>query len=372
MSVWPDDSDAEFRAAVGDPPENGTSEGQNGNGSHREPEGEADVLHDLSLAEVLARELPAEQWIVENLIAPATIGFLHGLPETMKTFLALHIGMSVARAVEEKGPQLLLGKLRITDPGPVGYIWQDDSEVEELRRIQTVARAMAVEDAPMFFMLNRGLRIDNPEHRERIAAWIRHRGLKLVFLDSLKDFITAGSTKDDTWVTTTINALKLTCCDQAGAAIKLVHHDTKPNADTSSRSAGQTMHGSVFLEATARSGLHCQRPDAAKPEVRVTRWGNSGKSWGPDLLRLDEDTCELELVEIAHNAPKVTPVQYTDALREAGGGMFVDELAQALGVGTPTARKHLQGAGVAITPKKRGKTTANYAQLVGEQDVFAL
>ena len=80
-------------------------------------------LEDISLADALARELPPEQWIVENLIAPATIGFLHGLPETMKTFLALHIGIGVARATEHGEPQLLLGKLRVTDPGPVGYIW---------------------------------------------------------------------------------------------------------------------------------------------------------------------------------------------------------------------------------------------------------
>jgi hypothetical protein len=133
------------------------------------------------------------------------------------------------------------------------------------------------------------------------------------------------------------------------------------------------MHGSVFLEASARSGLHCQRPDASKPEVRVTRWGNSGKSWGPDLLRLDEDTCTLELVEIAHNTPKVAPSEYVEALREAGGGMFVDELAKQLGVGTATALKHLREAGATITKPKRGRTSANYAQLVGgEQDALAL
>ena len=122
----------------------------------------------------------------------------------------------------------------------------------------------------MYLLLNRGLPIDDPEHRARIAAWIQHRQLKLVFLDSLKDFITTGSTKDDSWVTPTINALKL-ICDETRAPPKIVHHDAKPHADTKARSAGQTMHGSVFLEAGARSGLHCRRPDAAKPEVKVTR-----------------------------------------------------------------------------------------------------
>lgn len=343
----------------------------NGRGADTVDDG--DDLRDLSLAEALARDLPPEHWIVEHLIAKGTIGVVHGLPETLKTFLALHIGIGVATGSEgEHDGELLLGKLRVTDPGPVGYAWQDDSAVEELRRIQTVVRATAVDpNLQMYFLLNRGLRIDRPGDRARLDTWIRRRRLKLVFLDSLKDFISTGSTKDDSWVTPTLNALKL-ICDETGVAFLMVHHDAKPSADTSSRSAGQTMHGSVFLEASARSGLHCQRPDAARPEVKVTRWGNSGKSWGPDLLRLNEETCELELVEIAHNAPKAVPSKYVQALREAGGEMFVSELAQLLGVSSKTALKHLGEAGAHIAPRKRGRTTANFAQLAGEQDALAI
>ncbi len=343
---------------------------QNGRGDGADPAAVVEALRDLSLAEVLARELPAEQWIVENLIAPATISFLHGLPETLKTFIALHIAIGVARAASDRDAGLLLGKLRIADPGPVGFIWQDDSEVEEMRRIQTVARATAASgDVPIWFLLNHGLRVDNAQDCAQLTAWIRQRELKLVFLDSLKDFIGTGSTKDDAWVIPMVNALKQ-ICDETGAAIALIHHDAKPSADTSGRSAGQTMHGSVFLEAGARSGLHCRRPDAAKPEVKVTRWGNSGKSWGPDLLRLDEETGGLELVEIAHNALKVTSGEYVEALQEAGGGMFVDELAKQLGVSSQTATRHLREAGVPLAPRKRDRTFVNFAQLAGVQDAL--
>lgn len=329
-----------------------------------------DLAHeqDITLADILSRELPHEEWIVPDVIAPATIGFLHGLPETFKTFLALHLALGVAAATSDAEVPLVFGRLPVKLGGPIGYAWQDDSEVEEMRRVQAVAQAVSADrNLPAYFLLNRGLRIDRPEDVERLRRWVEHRGLVLMVLDSLKDFTSVGSTKDDSWVLPTLNSLKM-ICDTTGVCILIVHHDHLPHADTKGRAAGQTMHGSVFLEAGARTGLHCQRPDPVKPEVKITRWGNSGKPWGPNLMRFDEDTCELELVDVSHNEPKVAPVKYRQALEETGGGMFVDELAAKLGVTTNTAKRNAENAGAEIVQRKRGRVKPNYAQLPGAQD----
>jgi hypothetical protein len=353
------------------PPELGLAEaaGPASSNGQRPPGG---PLDDLTLAEIIGRELPPERWIIPDLIAPSTISYLHGLPQTFKSFIALNVGIAVARAATDPGT-LVLGKLSVEQGGAVGYIWQDDSEVEEMRRIQTVARAVAAEpDLPMFFLLNRGLRVDTEEGLRRLRAWIEHRQPILVVLDSLKDFVADGSTKDDAWVMRVNNGLKA-LCDGLGVALLILHHDSKPHGDTKGRSAGQTMHGSVFMEAGARSGLHCARPDVMKPEVRISRWGNSGKHWGPDVLRLDEETCELELLEIANNAPKVTPDEYLDTLREIeGGGAFVSELARRLEVSPATAKKRLEELpGVVVEKRQKGGgSKANFARLEGEQDAL--
>ena len=48
----------------------------------------------LSIAD-LAR-LPNQEWLVDGLIPKVGVGSIHGAPASYKTFVALHIGLSIA------------------------------------------------------------------------------------------------------------------------------------------------------------------------------------------------------------------------------------------------------------------------------------
>jgi hypothetical protein len=146
-------------------------------------------LRGMSHAEALRREIPPTSEIVEHLIEEATVGEIAGLPETHKSFLAVEIGCKVG-----SGRGKVLGRFPIVKSGPVGYVWQDDSEANELRRLQAYAKRHGHGgDLPIRWYLNEGLRL--PEHLDELRRIVERDKLVLLILDSLYN-IASGDLKD--------------------------------------------------------------------------------------------------------------------------------------------------------------------------------
>ena len=124
--------------------------------------------------DVLALKVPPTKELVKGIVEAGTVGTIAALPETFKSWLAVEIAHKVA-----SGGGLVLGR-KVVRQGPVGYWWQDDSERNEVRRIQSYARNNAYTDLPIRWHLNEGLSL--PDDLARLREEIEREGQVLVVL----------------------------------------------------------------------------------------------------------------------------------------------------------------------------------------------
>src|SRR6266540_404326 len=114
----------------------------------------------------------------EALVEEGTVGTIAALPTTYKSFLGTALACRIAAGTGE-----LLGRFPVVKGGPVGYWWQDDSEANELRRLQGYARRHGFANVPIRWHLNEGLRL--PDDIPALVAEIEREQQVFVVLDSL-------------------------------------------------------------------------------------------------------------------------------------------------------------------------------------------
>ncbi len=237
----------------------------------------------ISHPEALAAEIVDAPLVVANLIEAGSVGTVAALPESHKSFLATEIAHKVAG-----GGGRVLGELEIRKGGSVGYWWQDDSEANELRRIQAYAgRHGYTGGLPIRWHLNEGLRL--PEHLDALRVEVEQQQQVLVVLDSLYNFLGGVALKDED-VALVYAAIKTQVCDPTGCAVLIVDHAAWP---TEGNRGQRRAYGSVFKAAAIRWGVYIER-DGDKLWVEAR--GNNIAGFKRRLAVWDEDALELRLV----------------------------------------------------------------------------
>lgn len=229
---------------------------------------------------------PRPKFLVQDLLEPGVVATIAGVPETHKSWLAAQIAIGVAQGA---GHQIeILGK-PVTDQGPVGYWWQDDSTRNELERVQTIARVhQTPRDLPVHWYINEGLTL--PDGLHRLRATITQHGLALAVLDSFYN-LARGVELKDTDAGQILAALKADVADPTGCSILIVDHMAWATETNRNRLRA---YGDVFKNAAIRSGVYI---DAVGTQLYVEIRGNNIPTLTRTPCYWDRDRLELRLVD---------------------------------------------------------------------------
>ena len=249
-----------------------------------EPAGPAEPFRGRSQAEVLRLDLPEERELITGLIPIGVPGTIAGLPETHKSFIAQKTVVVLARGEGE-----VLGcPVAVEGPVPVGYFWQDDSEREEVERVQLYEQIHASPpDLPLRWFLNEGLEL--PRDLERLRLTIERYGLRLVVLDSF--YNVALVDLKDREAGQVISALKAQVCDPTGCKVLVVDHMPWATDTNRQRLRG---YGDVFKGAAFRFGIYVH---AENKKLWVEARGNNIRGFKRSPAYWDEEALELRLAD---------------------------------------------------------------------------
>jgi hypothetical protein len=276
-------------------------------------------LEPLWHQEALKREVPEQRYLVSELVQPASLGTIAGEPETFKSLIAIEIAFRVVAGGK------VFSRFDVETTGPAAYIWQDDSEANELDRIQRYSAAHNMRDVPdLAWYLNRGLRL--PEHLPDLAAEIRRYSFALVVLDSFYNFCELDLRGEE--VLPILNGLKA-IADQTGAAILVVDHAPKPSESTRGRRPNLTPYGSIFKAAAFRWGIYTA---AASDGIHLSAGSNNASpAISKELLVFDSEAYELRLVDVQHVSEEEYEGRLLAYLDEHPGAVTKEILGAKLG-----------------------------------------
>src|SRR5262245_58098274 len=97
----------------------------------------------ISFERIMAEELPPIDWIVDGLIAQGDRVIVYGEFRSMKSWLLLHLGLSMAAG------RPWLGNFGITSPRPVLYVDEEMSERTLRRRVKRLGQGAKLGTEPI-------------------------------------------------------------------------------------------------------------------------------------------------------------------------------------------------------------------------------
>jgi len=244
-----------------------------GTTTHSVPGG-AEPLPVVRASELQAPEC-RQSWLIEHLWSHQAVGIIGGSPKSGKTWLALEIAVSVASGTP------CLNTFPVTSPGPV-LLYAAEDPVAALRdRVQTLAQVHGVDfqRLDLHIITVDALRLDRPDHQDRLEATLQTYKPALLILDPLVrvhgiDENVAGQ----------VSALLgyLRCLQRkTRAAIALVHHVRKNTSATAG--AGNSLRGSGDLYAWVDSFLYLR---CHQDQRLLSAEHRSAPAFGPLALEL--------------------------------------------------------------------------------------
>lgn len=287
----------------------------------------------LSVAELLALQVPPPSMLVESIVPGRGATLIVGAPKSNKTLLSVQIGIAVASGSP------VCDYYRVLHPGPALMVEQDDpagaASIKDILRRSPVP----VEGIP-FYLVPRVQFTFGVPFIEWLEERIRDKALRLVILDSYTALRSSRCAGIDIVKAEQNDLIML---DELGkrteSAIVIVHHDSKGSAglDWSSRAAGTYAMG-----AATEAQIHVSRfpeLDTNAPE-RLVRVRGRHLDGVELVLRFRRETLDHEHVLEGSAAPAYPLVLQLQ--REFGNRTFsVKEMTQATGLSRATAHRQL-------------------------------
>lgn len=245
-----------------------------------ELEGEVYKLPFVGYSSFMAMRMEEPKWLVKDIWAADSHGIIGGEPKTMKTTIAMALGLSVASG------KPFLGKYPVGTQGPVLFVQEEnapwmmqdrlrklarfyglirgrDAEVRPARRADLARKGSVVvslefpDDVPFRVMNNAGFDLAEEEAREALWRECEELRPKLIVLDPL--YLIVGDADQDRvfhlrpylkW----LMALRY----EFGTAVVLVHHMRKKNLNAGAGHVrpGQNLLGSAILHGWVDSALY--------------------------------------------------------------------------------------------------------------------
>ena len=232
---------------------------------------------------VRASELRASEcrqpWLIERLWSHQAVGIIGGSPKSGKTWLSLEIAVSVASGSP------CLNTFAVHSPGPVLLYAAEDPASALRERVQTLAQLHGVDfqKLDLHIITVDALRLDRPDHQDRLEATLQAYKPALLILDPLVrvhaiDENVAGQVA---LLLGFLRALQR----RTGSAIALVHH-VKKNAPAAA-GAGNSLRGSGDLYAWVDSLLYLRSHQGQR---LLSAEHRSAPAFGPVALELAQST----------------------------------------------------------------------------------
>lgn len=258
---------------------------------------------------------PARGYLIKGMVAERDVACVFGAPGAGKSLLAPFLGYAVAQGREAFGMR--------TKPGSVFYVAAED-EHGMCGRVRALQQAHG--DAPDFRLVggvSNLLAVDSPDLKE-LAAAVKVQRPKLIVIDTLAmAFPGLEENSADAMGRVVAVARALT---KWGAAVVLVHHDTKAE--------GGTPRGHSLLNGALDVALHVKKDESGVIRGKLTK--NRNGTCDRDIAfriaiedgGVDEDgdqitlpRCEELNAAQAPEAVKMTPTERAvmDLIHTAGG-----------------------------------------------------
>jgi hypothetical protein len=216
-------------------------------------------------------------WLIERLWTHQAVGVIGGSPKSGKTWLALEMAVSVASGSP------CLGRFAVLSPGLVLIYAAEDSAEALRKRIETLARLHQVDfnRLDVHIITVDSLRLDRPEHQDRLVSTLLLYKPALLILDPLVRIhaIDENIAGQVSMLLGYIRSLQR----KAGSAIALVHHVRK-NASPNG-GAGYSLRGSGDLYAWLDSFLYLRMHQGQRTLSAEHR---SAPAFGPMVLELEQ------------------------------------------------------------------------------------
>jgi hypothetical protein len=215
-------------------------------------------------------DMEAVSWICEPIIAKQTIGFVAGLPETMKTWLMIDLAIECAR-----GGGTWLSRFPVK-AAKVLFIDQERFKGETQRRFRAVLSAKNIHSkdlkSSLFIRCGTTTRIDLQHSYDAFHKEIADIRPDVVIVDSFATFHTRdeNNRKDIQEVLERIKALR----NEFGCTFIFIHHENKfafRGKEEDREPSIAEMAGSVALPAASEFVLTVRRQDSESSFVYHTK-----------------------------------------------------------------------------------------------------
>ena len=210
-----------------------------------------EIFEYLDVRQILAMADPL--WLLRGIVPERSLGFMFGPPGSLKTFIALDIGLSIAtgrstwwnRVIERKGAVLY-----ISSEGAAGLKFRLMAWAQH--------RRVTIEDAP-FFLIKQTLNFMRPEDVGKLLATVEDITLKTsmpiaaVFVDTVSRVLAGAEENQQKDMTLFVQACDMVR-ERFGATVVGLHHTN----------ANGGMRGSTVMPGAADFLLEVKREPGAK------------------------------------------------------------------------------------------------------------
>lgn len=326
----------------------------------------------------LLKNIKRPTYIVDKVLTEGAVGFIAGEPKCYKSWVGLDMALSVSTGAP------FLGLFRVTNPGPVFYIQEEDPPTTLKSRSAKIFAGKGTDklvlepdtnevlwlppekepefDPDIMAYVQKGVTISDEAWQlwldEQLAKGINGEPYRLMIIDTL--MMTAGDveeTRSQEMTTKIFKPLK-TLARKYNTAILVVHHMGKADRPR----AGQRMLGSVANHAWSEDSLYLSRAGASDIRMEIESKTAPGGTfrisnlhntvWEPEVMpwRQEEATPNNDAKPRSRPAgnagatakARVMGNKLVETLREAGAnGMTTAQVAEAMGITRSTAHKRL-------------------------------
>ncbi len=206
------------------------------------------------------------EWLCSPIVAAKSIGFVAGLPETMKTWLLIDLAIECAR-----GDGSWLGLFPVKR-GKVLFIDQERYKAETQRRFAAVMGAKGLDRQSLkdhlFLKCGTTIRLDLEASFQAFRAELMELRPDLVIVDSFATFH-SSSENDRMMIQNVLNRIKA-LRDETGASFWFINHESKlvfSQIEENKAPNAYTMLGSVGIVAAAEAVLVVRKIEAGLSHV---------------------------------------------------------------------------------------------------------
>ncbi len=271
-----------------------------------------------------AAEIPiatdARRWLVRDLWSRAAVGIVGGAPKCCKSWFALDLAVSIASDTP------CLGHFEVEESGPTLVFLAEDTLPDVRARLAAIAtsRGLDFADLAVDVITESVIRVDLPQHRERLVRTLELRRPRLLLLDPLVRLhrLDENSAQEISGLLGFLREIQRSF----DCAVVLVHHASKKQRSR----PGQSLRGSSDLHAFGDSNAYLAADGA---DLVLTMEHRSAAAPAPVRLRLvTEPAPHLEIVAPA-GPPTAGPQigeQVIDWIRAATRPVLRREIREGL------------------------------------------